>query len=83
MNREFFRTFVGGALIGAILFFAPFMVLNVLVFFLIFRIIFFLFKGRGHKKHLWAYADRIRNMSDDEYQNYKANYRSCGGWRGK
>lgn len=74
MNRQLIKTILGGALLGAALFYIPFFILKVLVIFLLFGMIFRLFgRHRGYRgPYGWAYADKIRNMSDDEYTSFKA-----------
>lgn len=73
-----------GALIGAALFFMPFFVLRIAVgFFIIFGLIRLFSRrryGRGFGRPFYpAFTDSIRNMSDTEYQKFKASYgRNCG-----
>ncbi len=83
MNNQILRTILFGALLGAALFAAPFFLFKVLLFFLFFGLIFRLFRGRrfrgGWKTRGWAYADKIRQMDDQEYKDFKENYRQyCG-----
>lgn len=81
MNNQLLRTILFGALVGAAIFWVPFFVLKVAAFFLIIGIFFRFFKGRRYYGPAgWAYADKIRNMSDEEYTSFKENYRGrCGG----
>jgi hypothetical protein len=81
MNNQVLKTIIFGALIGAAIFAAPFFVLKVLAFFLIVGLFFRIFRGRrGHYRRKWggpwgwAYADKIRTMSDEDYQSFKENY---------
>ena len=85
MNNQVLKTIIFGALLGAAIFAAPFFVLKVFIFFLIVGLIFRLFRGRGYRRRgwrgpwAWAYADKIRSMSDQEYQEFKDNYGGhCG-----
>ena len=83
MNNQILRTILFGALLGAALFAAPFFLFKVLLFFLFFGLIFRLFRGRrfrgGWRNRGWAYADKIRHMDDQEYKDFKNNYRDyCG-----
>lgn len=79
MNREFFRIFLGGALVGSLIFFVPFMLVKVFLFIMFFKLIFHLFQGKRHKSYMWAQADKIRGMNDEEYAKYKSNYgKHCG-----
>lgn len=80
MNAQIIKPVVGGLLIGAALFFLPFFFLKVLLIFLAIGLIFRFFGWRRFRgPRGWAYADRIRNMSDEEYDLFKRNWR--GGCR--
>ena len=85
MNRSILKPIVAGALIGAALFFIPFFVLRVIALFLIAGLIFRLFAGRRRRfgrnfnEGRLSFVDRIRNMSDEEYQAFKSNPRSAFG----
>lgn len=80
MNNQLLKTILVGVLIGAAIFAAPFFAVKVLIFFLIIGIIFRVFRGRGyyHRRRWgygpWAYADKIRGMSDQEYQEFQEKY---------
>ncbi len=83
MTRLIFKPILAGILIGAALFFIPFFLLRVLIVFLIIGGLFRLFGGRGFRGRYNrgfhpAFADKIRNMSDEEYNQYKQNMGSCG-----
>lgn len=89
MNRSILKPIVAGVLIGAALFFIPFFVLRVVAFFLIAVLVFRLLAGsrrrfgRHFDEERFAFVDRIRNMSDEEYQAFKSNPRGafgCGGF---
>jgi hypothetical protein len=84
MNTQVLKTIVFGALIGAALFAAPFFVAKVLLFFLVIGLFFRIFRVRRHYRHGWrgpygwAYADKIRGMSDEEFANFKERFgRGC------
>ncbi len=82
MKRSIFKPILAGILIGAALFFIPFFLLRVLIVFLIIGGLFRLFGGRGFRGRYNrgfhpAFADKIRNMSDEEYNQYKQNMGSC------
>ncbi len=85
MNYHLLRTILFGAVLGAALFWAPFFILKVLLFFMILGFFFRGFRGRRYYGPSgWAYADKIRNMSDEEYASFKENVGGrCGhqGWR--
>lgn len=81
MNNQVIKTIIVGALLGAAIFAAPFFVLKVLAFFLIIGLFIRIFRGRRyyHRRGWkgpwgWAFADRIRSMSDKEYQEFKDSY---------
>ena len=80
---KFLQPILAGILIGAALFFIPFFVLRVVVIFLIIGGLFRLFGGRrfgrGYRHGFHpAFADNIRNMSDEEYKAFKLNKNCCG-----
>ena len=84
MNNQVIKTILFGALFGAAIFAAPFFVLKVFIFFLIIGFFFRMFRGRGyyHRRGWnysgWAYADKIRQMPEEEYQEFKNRYqRGC------
>lgn len=71
MSNQVIKLVLAGLLLGAALFWAPFLLLKVLVILLLLGLIFRLFRGRRHYSH-WAFADRIRSMSDEEYLTFKS-----------
>lgn len=85
MNNQIFKTILFGALVGAAIFAAPFFALKVFIFFLIVGFFIRIFRGRSyyHRRGWrgpwgWAYADKIRAMSDQEYQEFKEKFgRPC------
>lgn len=82
-SMKLLKPILAGILLGAALFFMPFFVLRVAVVFLIIDALFRLFGARrfggGYGRAFnHAYADNIRNMSDDEYKAFKNNPNSCG-----
>lgn len=84
MNLHIIKPIAGGILLGAAIFYMPFFVLRVAVFFLILGIVLRLFVGRRRfGVHLMnrriAFADRIRNMNEEEYKRFKAGFATgCG-----
>ena len=76
MNYHLIKPVIGGLILGAILFFFPFFAVKVLGFFLIIATIFWVMRGRrAHwRKFAWVHPDKIRSMSDEEYESYKANF---------
>jgi len=84
MKRSIFKPISAGILIGAALFFIPFFLLRVLIVFLIIGALFRLFGRRGFRGRYGrgfhpAFADKIRNMSDEEYNQYKQNIERWNG----
>lgn len=84
MSNQIIKTIVFGVVLGAALFWVPFFALKVLVFFLLFG---FFFRFFGRRRYYgptgWAFADKIRNMSEEEYSSFKENVHGrCGrGWK--
>lgn len=78
MNRGILKALIGGAILGTALFFAPFFVLKtMLVFFIIGSLFRFLFWRRmvhwSRPQLYMAMADKVRNMSEAEYSEFKSN----------
>src|SRR5687767_12789416 len=78
MARQIFKSILLGILIGALFFIMPFFILKFLLIFLLIGAICSLWwggRGRGWRGHHYgwhtAYADKIRNMSDEEYTAFK------------
>ncbi len=86
MNPHVFKTILIGAALGAALFLMPFFLLKVVIVLMIFGFIFRVFGSRRYYRGPggWAYADKIRGMSDDEYSEFKTRWsrhgRGCGGY---
>jgi len=84
MNRSIFKPIVFGVLFGTAAFFVPFLIIKMFFFFLVLGLIFRLFwwNGRSHyrMRYHMVYADKIRNMSDEEYAAFKnkaGHYHHC------
>ena|SRR6478735_1905610 len=76
MNRSILKPILFGVLFGAAAFFVPFLIVKMIVFFMIISLIFrvFWWGGRGHHmKYHFAYADKLRKMSEEEYAAFKNN----------
>lgn len=73
MKNSILKTVVMGAIFGALLFFMPFFLLGLFICFSIFGM---MMRRRMHHMgygfHQFAYADKIRNMNEDEYQHFKS-----------
>jgi hypothetical protein len=85
MKKSIFKPIIAGVLAGAALFFMPFFLLRVFAFFLIAGAFFRFFIGRRMRKHGFdirpAFADRIRSMSDEEYNQFKQqSQQRCSNW---
>ena len=86
MNRSILKPIIAGVLIGAALFFIPFFVLRVVTVVLIVGLLFRLFGrsswGPGNRRHerFTRFADKVRNMTDEEYAQFKERFQyGCGG----
>ena len=75
-NEKLVKPILGGLILGAILFFFPFFAVKVVGFLLIVGTIVWLFKGRrSHwRKYAMVHPDKIRSMSDEEYEALKADF---------
>ncbi len=81
MNNTLLKSILAGLLVGAALFILPFFLLRVALFFLLVGAVFRLFRGRGGRwgwgpgrGYMPAFADRIRQMNDDEYNEFKQKF---------
>ena len=78
------KQIIAGSLIGAAMFFMPFFIIKTLIAALILGSLFKLFSGRrfgkgGFTQHRFAFADKVRSMSGDEYETFKATKQTnCG-----
>lgn len=84
MTKQIIKTVLAGILAGAALFLAPFILIRVLLFVLLIGAVARLlgrrhrFGGRMHP----AFAEKIRNMSEEEWTKYRQSYSShCGRYR--
>ena len=88
MNSHVIKTIFIGAALGAALFLMPFFLLKAAVFLILIGIAFRFFgRHRYYRGPVgWAYADKIRGMSDEDYEDLKNRWSShrgrCGGRRG-
>lgn len=84
MNNTLLRSILAGLLLGTALFIVPFFLLRLLAFFLIIGALFRLFGGGRFRRGGWgrgrgfgympAFTDRVRQMSDEEYAQFKQQY---------
>ena len=79
------KLIITGAIAGTALFLMPFLILKIAIFFVIGSLFFKLFIGRrfgprgmvGGQR--FAFADKVRNMTPEEYISFKANNnKGCG-----
>lgn len=81
MKNSILKTVVMGATFGALLFFMPFFFLGIMVCFAIFGMMMRRrMRHMGYGFYQFAYADKIRNMNEEDYQKFKnhMNQRHCG-----
>ncbi len=76
MKKSFLKPIVGGLFIGTALFLMPFFILKVALFFMIGGTLFRVFARGRMKRHGFGphFADKIRAMSDEEYETFKARF---------
>ena len=65
---------MAGILLGAASYYAPFFLVKAIIFILIVGALFRLFRGGRGRWRQFAFADRIRAMSDEEYSVFKTKY---------
>ncbi len=80
MTNQILKPILVGLIIGAALYYLPFFFVGKAFFILL--ILFFFFGFFRHRRYRgpygWNYADKIRSMSDEEYDQFKANFgRGC------
>jgi hypothetical protein len=88
MNNNLLRSIAAGLLLGVALFIMPFFLVRLVIFVLIVGALFRLFGGRrfwrgwgpgwGYRRD-YAFTDRIRQMSDEEYSQFKQRF-GQGRW---
>jgi hypothetical protein len=79
MKRNILKPVLGGVLFGAILFAIPFFIFKFLLFFFLFGALFRLLAWRRYRRYEGHFgrgfdprwSDRIRTMSEEEYQSFK------------
>ena len=79
------KLIITGAIAGAALFLMPFFIIKIAIFLLMAGLFFKLFIGRRFGRpgmgggHRFAFADKVRHMTDEEYNSFKANCdKRCG-----
>lgn len=80
MKTNYFKPVVFGIFLGAGLYFIPFFIFKMVLFIALVGGILRLFwwRKRGHYHH-WhlAYAEKIRNMNEEEFTEYKNKMSDC------
>ncbi len=74
--KSILKSVVMGIALGATFFFLPGIIFAMIVFGIFFKIIF---RGRMRHQmgnHRLAFADKIRNMSEEEFGQFKTNFGS-------
>ena len=83
MNINIIKSILAGLLLGAALFIMPFFLIRLVLFLVLISVLFRLFGGRRFRGgwdrgrgfgYMPAFADRIREMSDEEYTVFKQRY---------
>jgi hypothetical protein len=82
MKTQMIKLILGGALLGAGLFFVPFLILKVFLFFAIAGLLFRLFGGRRHHGHYWSRLEYVRSLSNEDFEKYKNAHHMHGCGRG-
>ncbi|MFT4522966.1 MAG: hypothetical protein ACI8ZN_001918 [Bacteroidia bacterium] len=80
MKHSILRSILIGLLVGLLIFTMP----RLFFAFLIIGLIFKLLKGGRSRNGGWverkmAFTDRVRSMSDEEYENFKNTRTHCSG----
>lgn len=84
MKTQIFKPILGGLLFGTLAWFMPFFLMKVFFFFLIAGTLFRLFArrrfGPDWKAGRMAWIDKIRNMTTEEYEDFKSRsmHHACG-----
>lgn len=74
MKKSFLKPLIGAVLIGSAFILMPFFILRIAAFFIIGGALFRLFVKNRMKGKGFAFADKIRSMSDDEYSEFKTKF---------
>jgi len=80
MKTQMIKLILGGALFGAGLFFLPFLMLKVFLFFMILGFFFKLFGGRHRYAKHWSKLEFVRSLSNEDFEKYKNSHGhyNCG-----
>jgi hypothetical protein len=73
-----FKSILAGVLFGTAMFLMPFFLIQLFIVMLLFGLAFRLFAGRRIHSRRMMYAQYVRNMSDEEFAQFKnGQYHSC------
>lgn len=74
MATTLLKSILIGTLMGAMIFFAPGFIIGLVITFLIFRLMIGRrMRGGRYTEYRLAFADKVRSMSDEEYEQFKSN----------
>lgn len=76
MRNSVLKTVLTGMLFGAAVFFMPKFLLGIFIIFALVRLIAGRKMGYRFAQHRFAFADKIRGMSDEEYTTFKTDMQS-------
>ncbi|MES2555356.1 MAG: hypothetical protein V4604_04345 [Bacteroidota bacterium] len=77
MATTILKSILIGALMGAMIFFAPGFIIGLAITFLIFRLMIGRrMRGGRYGEYRLAFADKVRSMSDEEYEQFKSKVHS-------
>lgn len=79
MTTQFFKTVLAGILAGLALIMMPFFLIRMLIFFMLIGAAFRLMGFGKHRREMrYAFAQKYKNMSEDERKAFMQSYRGHG-----
>jgi len=83
MSTQILKPMILGILLGAALFFMPFFLIKIFIFLLVVWAVIHLIRGRrGQGPYGWKFSDKIRQMTDEEYKEFKEKFsHGCRGYK--
>ncbi len=80
MATTIFKSILIGILMGTMIFFAPGFIIGLAITMLIFRLMIGgRMRGGRYKEYRLAFADKVRSMSDEEYEQFKSKVHNHRG----
>jgi len=76
MKKSLVKSILIGIIIGALIFFAPMVFLVLLIFGVLMKIFGRRRYAKKYKERRFAFTDKIRGMTDDEYSSFKEKMES-------